>query len=419
MIVADSMKKRLTKRTIDALEPTNKMFKVWDTDVKGFFLRVMPSGTKTFAVFYRIDGKGRDYTIGHYGRLTPEQASRIAKSKLAEVSAGTDIQESKKASVKAAERHKYSTLKGFIELKYADWALSHLRGAKEQLRVLEIDFADYHARPMEKITKWDITVWQKRARAAGLKVTTINRRVAILKSVLAKAVEWDVIENSPIAGMARLKTDEAPHVRYLGSGEEAALRAALAARQESQRDERNKHNSWLEKRHKQLLPDLNGVFTDYLMPMVLLALNTGMRRGELFKLEWQDVQLKERNIIIHGYKSKSGSTRHIPMNDEAFQVLVTWRNISSEDRLVFPSPQTGRELDNISTSWKNVIEKSGISNFRFHDLRHTFASKLVMAGVDLNTVRELLGHSDLKMTLIYAHLAPEHKAAAVAMLNKI
>ena len=85
------------------------------------------------------------------------------------------------------------------------------------------------------------------------------------------------------------------------------------------------------------------------------------------------------------------------------------------DGLVFPG-KNGKRFNNIRRSWAGVLDAAKISGFRLHDLRHTFASRLVMAGVDLNTVRELLGHSDYSMTLRYAHLAPEHKAAAVARL---
>jgi integrase len=87
------------------------------------------------------------------------------------------------------------------------------------------------------------------------------------------------------------------------------------------------------------------------------------------------------------------------------------------DAYVFPGAE-GERLIDVKTAWKPVLKAASVTGFRFHDLRHTFASRLVMANVDLNTVRELLGHADLKMTLRYAHLAPEHKAAAVATLSQ-
>jgi integrase len=113
--------------------------------------------------------------------------------------------------------------------------------------------------------------------------------------------------------------------------------------------------------------------------------------------------------------AKSGKTRHIPLNKEAYAILEKWYEQNSESILVFPS-RNGERFDNIKSSWEKLLIDAKIQNFRFHDLRHHFASKLVMAAVDLNTVRELLGHADIQMTLRYAHLAPEYKARAVEKL---
>jgi integrase len=104
------------------------------------------------------------------------------------------------------------------------------------------------------------------------------------------------------------------------------------------------------------------------------------------------------------------------LNEGALSVLRDWQEQRKESELVFPSADGGR-MDNISTSWEHLVKAAEIKNFRFHDLRHDFASKLVMSGVDLNTVRELLGHADIKMTLRYAHLAPEKLATAVSKLD--
>ena len=149
--------------------------------------------------------------------------------------------------------------------------------------------------------------------------------------------------------------------------------------------------------------------------MILLFLHTGLRRGEVFNLTWADVDLGRANLTVRGTGAKSQQTRHVPLNTEALAVLKGWRDQTKSDDLIFPG-KNGERFNNIRRSWAGVLDAAKISGFRLHDLRHTFASRLVMAGVDLNTVRELLGHSDYAMTLRYAHLAPEHKAAAVARL---
>jgi integrase len=130
------------------------------------------------------------------------------------------------------------------------------------------------------------------------------------------------------------------------------------------------------------------------------------------------VDLERSNLTVRGSGAKSGKTRHIPLNTEAAAALRTWLQQTSSEGLVFKG-KDGARFTNTKKAWTGLLEDADITGFRWHDLRHHFASKLVMAGVDLNTVRELLGHSDLTMTLRYAHLAPEHKAAAVARLVEV
>lgn len=149
--------------------------------------------------------------------------------------------------------------------------------------------------------------------------------------------------------------------------------------------------------------------------MILLSINTGLRRGEIFNMTWDNVNFERKLLTIEGAYAKSGKTRHIPLNTEALLTLKTWRQQYENDHLVFPSLDN-LPFDNIKKAWGGILNLANIKNFRWHDLRHHFASRLVMVGVDLNTVRELLGHSDMTMTLRYAHLAPEHKANAVEKL---
>jgi len=185
------------------------------------------------------------------------------------------------------------------------------------------------------------------------------------------------------------------------------------------REARAHHNAWCEARKLPAWPTY-GTFTDHLRPLVLLLLHTGIRFGEACALTWRDVDLTGALLTVRGATAKSATTRHVPLNETVLKALKAWTPKGADaDAYVFPGRKAGK-LTDIKTAWKELlahIDGKPIANFRVHDLRHTFASKLVQAGVDLNTVRELLGHRDITMTLRYAHLAPEHRAAAVAKIG--
>jgi integrase len=207
--------------------------------------------------------------------------------------------------------------------------------------------------------------------------------------------------------------------RYQQPEELKRLHEALAAREAEMVQKRTSFNDWRRDRNMSTFPELDGLaFVDHLRPMTLLALNTGLRRGEIFNLAWADCTLKSAapSLVVHGKGSKSGKTRHVPLNRPALDTLTKWKEQTDSDGLVFPSPVTGARFDNINTAWREVVSKAQLPGFKFHDTRHHFASMLVQKGVDLNVVRELLGHADLKLTMRYAHLAPHNAAAAVALL---
>ncbi len=165
------------------------------------------------------------------------------------------------------------------------------------------------------------------------------------------------------------------------------------------------------KRHENLLPPLIH-FGDHLTPAVLLSMNTGLRRGEVLKLRWGSVDFNRRLITVEGRNAKNRQTRHVPLNEEAMNVLRCWREQSGGSAKVFDV------VTRFQTAWKKLLLRAGIAHFRWHDLRHHFASRLVQRGVPLNTVRDLLGHSSVGMSLRYAHLAPDQRREAVAKLNE-
>jgi integrase len=153
----------------------------------------------------------------------------------------------------------------------------------------------------------------------------------------------------------------------------------------------------------------------HLKPIVEVALHTGMRRGELLSLTWEQI----RNKQIYLTETKSGKARQIPINDRLAHLL---RELRQKNQLkspyVFCFPN-GERIRHIKNGFLGACRRAGLEDFHFHDLRHTFASHLVMNGVGLKAVQELLGHADMKMTMRYAHLSHEHLREAVSVLNKL
>lgn len=400
------MQASITANLVKKSQPKEKPYEIWDTELKGFILRVQPSGLKTYLVEY---ARHKRITIG---QATPQfsaaQARIEAGKKIADYVKGNDPMAAKKAD-------RAFTLESFISEKYKSWAESNLRHSKESIRKISSFYSSFGNKKLHEITAWGLEKHRTERLKSGITASTMNRELDTLRAALNKAVQWGILKSNPMASVKRSKVDSAAPIRYLLPDEDKRLRAALDARETKRRENREKFNEWRRERGYKLFPAF-GTFTDHLKPIVLVALNTGCRRGELFNLKWTDIDFVGRILTVVGATAKSGKTRHIPLNDEAFEVLQKWYEQRKKSELVFPSPDGGR-MDNISTSWKRLMKDAKIQNFRFHDCRHDFASKLVMAGVDLNTVRELLGHSDIKMTLRYAHLAPEKLAAAVAKLG--
>lgn len=407
-------REKFTEDSIKKHKPSDRIYEVHDLELKGLRLRVMPSGVKSFAILYRnAEGRQIRYTVGQYGKITLKRARDLAKEALGEVAARRDPQAVKRNQRKQASM---PTLEGFLDGDYGEWVKAHRKGGADTVSRLRSCFGDdLGSKRLNAITAWQIDKWQSARRKAGKAPATINRDVTALKAMLSKAVEWGILDAHPLAKFKPQKVDKNARTRFLRPEEEAELRTALDTREMKLKQERASANAWRRQRGYTIKPELKG-FADHMKPMVLLSLNTGMRRGELFNLRWPDVELKQNLLTVRDSNAKSGTTRHIPLNQEAVEVLRTWKSRGGAGPLVFPG-RNGEPFNNVKKAWAAILEAAKIKDFRWHDLRHTFASNLVMKGVDLNTVRELLGHSDIKMTLRYAHLAPEHKASAVALLS--
>ncbi|MBN2416790.1 tyrosine-type recombinase/integrase [bacterium] len=215
-------------------------------------------------------------------------------------------------------------------------------------------------------------------RKARVQPATINREVSLLKRMLNLAVEWDIISKNPIKKVKKLKEPAGP-VRFLEAREMRKLIDACE-------------------------PPFQWI--------VITALNTGMRKMEVVNLTWPQVDLARGLITLTA--TKNGETRHLPIN-RTLQTM--FQEIPRVSNFVF-AKKDGNPYVNINKAWTVAREKSGVW-CRFHDLRHTFASHLVMNGVDLMTVKALLGHKTLAMVQRYAHLSGEHKMKAVSTLDAL
>ncbi|WP_122613860.1 site-specific integrase [Pseudomonas viridiflava] len=403
------MKTKITQKLINGLPTEPKAYRVHDTVQPGLFIRVLPSGHKSYMVTW---GRNKNATLGRVGVVTLDQARTEAAQYLADAHAHGEplaVAQGRKGSA-------LPSLRQFIDDTYMPWFKTHHKGHEKTLHTLDNNFESIMPQRLNAITGRDLDQIRTGWMQSGNKPSTVNRKMGSISGLFSRAVEWEYISAHPMDKLKALKVDSMGLVRYLDAEENKRLREALDARQDEARAERETANKWRAERGKEQMQSLLQLpFTDHLKPMVLVSLNTGMRRGELFDLKWSAVNFQTKTITAAGTTTKTSDTRHIPMNKETLGLLQDWKKQAGKSRYVFPS-QAGGRLEDVKTAWLNLLERAEIVGFRWHDMRHDFASRLVTAGVPLNTVRELLGHSDIKMTLRYAHLASGTKAAAVELL---
>jgi len=317
-----------------------------------------------------INGERKRERIG--GPLTKEM-KKVAQNTFAKRK--VEIAENKFLDKKKEPKGSFSELAGL----YSDWAKTNHKGYGGSTRYRIEQFAQYFGSlRLKEITplKIDSLIQE---RASVVKPATINREIGVLRHMFVKAIEWGLVMENPVQHVRPLHVEDR-RLRFLS--EDEIIRLLEAADRE-------------------------------LYPLLQVALNTGMRRGELFKLQWKDIDF--RNRFVRVADSKNGESRKIPMNQTLEEAL---KRIPRRLDLVFVFPgRTGKGLTNVRRRFLKTLEAAQIEDFRFHDLRNTFASRLVMKGVDLTTVKELMGHKSIEMTLRYSHLSADHKASAVQRLD--
>jgi len=401
------MQENITNRIVNNLEVKDKPYEIRDTGLKGLLLRVQPSGVMTYYLEFK---RGKRTKIGRADAITPIQARELAKKVLSEVYGGIDPTERK-------QNDREDTYIEFLEADYKQWLKANLRTGEATFDRLKKSFVELHDLKLYEINPFLIEKWRLRRKEDGVKPITVNRELADLRALLKRATEWGLLQDHPLKNTKLTRIDKYSKARFLSMEEEAKLRKALDNREQALIAARQSANDWRAERGYSLYADLDNIaFVDHLKPAVLLSLNTGLRRGELFALKWADIDLNQKILTVVAETAKSGKTRHLPLNEEAYRILRQWKDQAGIKSVYVFTGKDGKPFFDLKTAWKNVLNKAEITNFKWHSLRHTFASKLVMAGVNLSSVREFLGHSDYAMTLRYSHLAPEHKFEAINRL---
>ncbi|MEM8940735.1 MAG: site-specific integrase [Pseudomonadota bacterium] len=410
----------LTADGVNSAKPQDKPYEIRDAGQPGLLLRVQPSGSKSWVIVYTVNGRKTRKVIGDARKLGVKAARTKAKKPLATAEAGKDPYLDEKAAQSAL-------LGKYLDGPYKAYAEAHILSHADLLPRLRRNWGHLAKRSMAEITPLDVQRWRKRKMREQKPVSfeTLQRELTYLKAMLGTAQKiHKLIPSHQLQGYtltresAQLEDKKSKGPRYLDATEEIALRHALEERDLELRSARESMREWQRARKRTQSESIKDEeYPDHITPIVLLALNTGLRRGDLFSLEWRHVDFSNKQIrkVIDKTRRKNHDLLPavLPLSAEAMRVLTQWKKQSSGSDLVFPSPVTGGKLNNIKKAWEGLMTSSGIQNFRFHDLRHTFASKLVMAGIPLNTVRELMTHSDPKMTLVYAHLSPSHMADAI------
>ncbi len=386
-------------KAAQARDKPEKPYEVRAEKPQGLLLRVQPSGRRTF---YVQVGRGQRVRIGPAGTYTLKQAEERAKAILIDPD----------AALKRADPA--LTLNEYIERHYADHALAKLKnGAKSVARVKAI-WKPFLNKRIADLSASEVDRFRNKRLLAGVTSATVNRDIAALSGVLSHYAKHSKATH-PLAGLEPLDVADDETVRYLTPDESTRLRQALADRDAQAAKGRTSANKWRADRGRDLMPEITG-YSDHLTPMVLLSLNTGMRQGELFSLAWESVDLAMKTITVLASHSKGNTTRLIPLNSEALAVLTTIKPEGAKG-LVFKSPVSGGRFDNVKKAWAEVTKAACLPDLRWHDLRHDFASQLVMKGAPLFTVQKLLGHANSRMTQRYAKLAPSTLADAVNLLG--
>lgn len=399
------MKMRINKKKLESLPPVTRQTDIYDEGQRGLVLRLNPSGNHAYYLRWRIMGDVQRVKIAALHELSIEDARGKATEMITRIGKGEDPR---------TDKEKLPTLRAYLDDTYLPWAMKHIKRAEEQITTIKKHFKPLLGKRVDAISPQDIERIVNAMVKAGKKPGTTNRSCAYLKAAYNRGQKLGAIPKNvnPVTDIQFLR-EPREKVRYLSADERKRLHEAMQARLQEMQQARTSHNQWLRDRHQ---PERGELDIDALTLAVTVSLGTGLRQGELMSLQWGEVDFERSEIEVLATRSKSGVGRFVPMPNSVRDALKRWRRQSAPgERFLFPNAD-GHIL-NMNKSWRELLKRAQITNFRWHDLRHDYASTLVMRGTDIYSVSRLLGHSSIKVTERYSHLSPGHLREAVRVLD--
>lgn len=376
----------ITRYFIESLKSEksiNVLSHYYDEEIPGFMLEYRGNGRGTWYFrYYTSIKRTRYYRIGALQLMSVFEARSHAYTLYKLVRDGIDIKSDKNVLQDSV------CFGDFVNKHYVPHIRLKKRSWELDQRILRIHILPYFAHfRMDKVRRTDVMTWQSGLRNKGLAAGTCNRIFVLLKTVFNCAIRWGYLlsEKNPCRDVSPF-ADTSLKERYLTSEEARQIVGAL-------------HTS----HHQQS------------SQAILLLLYTGARKSEILSARWEHVDLERCLLTVP--LSKSGKTRHIPLSDDAVKIFRGIQRCEHE-AWVFPGSGHTGHLQSVFRHWDSLRKRLGLSDVRLHDLRHSFASFLVNAGCSLYEVQRCLGHYDPKVTMRYAHLAPQVLVKAANMVGE-
>jgi integrase len=373
------MAQRITDKLVREVEPPESgNRRIYDTDIKGFGVRVTAAGVKAFVLNYYAHGRERRHTIGRY----PGWSVLAARKKAADLKRTID-----NGGDPVRQRQESRAAPTMVEL-FERYAAEHLprkaprAAADDRSMWNKIILPFFGHRKVAEVTHADCDHLHQEIGAD--RPVRANRVIEVLRKAMNLAIRWGWRSDNPANGVRR--NPEEPRERHLTRDEVGRLMAALSAHRERTS-----------------------------ATAIHLMILTGCRRGEALSATWAEFDLATGVWVKPSAHTKQRKLHRVPLSDPAVALLLTWQAAASGG-LVFPG-QSGRPLTDVKRTWEAVRRQAGLEGVRLHDLRHTYASILASHGQSLPTIGAMLGHTQAQTTARYSHLLDDPQRAAAKLVG--